>query len=260
MTDGFGSKPQFDTAEFKPASSGDHCSFCNAPASTGYYRLNGKLACASCAQKVQTIMPVDEHAKFVRAVLFGVGGCLLGLALYATVEIVTSFTIGYLALAVGYIVAKAMMMGSGGIGGRRYQVVAVLLTYAAISMAFIPVAISQSRKADKAARASQSDSAPASTAQSQSAPAPAQSAADNSNAAPAADEPATTSDAPAQDAKPMRLGRVILMLVGLGLASPFMELSGGISGIIGLVILYVGLNIAWRLAAGAPRVKVEGPY
>ena len=38
---------------------------------------------------------------------------------------------------------KAMMKGSGGIGGRRYQVAALLLTYGSVSMAAVPIAISQ---------------------------------------------------------------------------------------------------------------------
>jgi hypothetical protein len=45
------------------------------------------------------------------------------------------------------------------------------------------------------------------------------------------------------------------------LASPFLELTsspGG--GAIGLIILFVGLNIAWRLTAGTMKLKIEGPY
>jgi hypothetical protein len=262
MADGFGSKPQFDTAEFKPATSGDACSFCNASVSSGgYYRLNGKMACASCAQKVQAIMPVDEHAKLVRAVLFGIGGAVVGLALYAGVEIMTGWTIGYLALAVSFIVAKAMMMGSGGIGGRRYQVVALLLTYAAISMAFVPFALSMKYKEEKAARAAQNSTGiPASDTTLQGSQSPSQTTpSTTTNAPPATKEDAQSTDTDSDSPKPISRGKAILVLVGIGLASPFLELTG-ISGIIGLVILYVGMQIAWRLAAGAPRVKIEGPY
>ena len=47
--------------------------------------------------------PPDSHALFVRGLLFGVGGALLGLILYATVIISTHLEIGYVSLAVGYI-------------------------------------------------------------------------------------------------------------------------------------------------------------
>ena len=66
---------------------------------------------------------------------------MLGLILYATVVIVTGWSIGYLALAVGWLVAKGIMKGSNGMGGRRYQIAAVLLTYASISMAAIPIGL-----------------------------------------------------------------------------------------------------------------------
>jgi hypothetical protein len=50
------------------------------------------------------------------------------------------------------------------------------------------------------------------------------------------------------------------MLALLGLASPFLELKEGIGGVIGLVILLVGMQFAWKMTAGPPRVTVEGPY
>jgi hypothetical protein len=38
-------------------------------------------------------------------------------------------------------VVNAMMMGKKGVGGPRYQIAAVLLTYAAISLASVPILI-----------------------------------------------------------------------------------------------------------------------
>jgi hypothetical protein len=40
--------------------------------------------------------------------------------------------LGYISLAVGYIVGKAIMKGTRGIGSRRYQIAAVALTHAAV--------------------------------------------------------------------------------------------------------------------------------
>src|SRR5437870_13852045 len=45
----------------------------------------------------------------------------------------------------------------------------------------------------------------------------------------------------------------------LGLASPFLELQDPIHGVIGLVILFVGIRIAWRMTAGSP-IEVLGPF
>jgi hypothetical protein len=54
-------------------------------------------------------------------------------------------------------------------------------------------------------------------------------------------------------------GRALLMLGLLGLASPFLELSDPIHGLIGLFILSIGLRIAWQLTARrAP--AIDGPF
>jgi hypothetical protein len=52
------------------------------------------------------------------------------------------------------------------------------------------------------------------------------------------------------------LGRVAL----LGLASPFIELTGNFFwGAIGLLILFWGMRIAWRITAGR-RFEIYGPF
>lgn len=96
------------------------------------------MTCPSCADKL-----CNRAGAFARAVLLGIGAAALGLALYAAFMIVTHISIGYASLAVGWLVAKAMVKGSGGITGRRYQIVAGTLTYAACTLARIPVWIYQ---------------------------------------------------------------------------------------------------------------------
>jgi hypothetical protein len=46
----------------------------------------------------------------------------------------------------------------------------------------------------------------------------------------------------------------------MGLASPFLELQDPMHGLIGLVILFVGIQIAWKLTAGPPIPEITGPY
>jgi hypothetical protein len=53
--------------------------------------------------------------------------------------IVTGISLGYATLAVGWMVGKAMVKGSNGITGRRYQISAAILTYLASTLARIPV-------------------------------------------------------------------------------------------------------------------------
>ncbi len=180
--------------------------------------------------------PSDSHAAFARALLYGAGAAVAGMALYATFAIVTGLTIGYLALAVGWLVARGMMKGSNGVGGLRYQIAAVLFTYAAISMSSIPIAISEGLK-EPHSKTQQSQQAGASS--------DAQSDGQQDSAA---------------SGGPKSLGTVLLGLALLGLASPFLELMGSAGGgIIGLIILFVGLSIAFRMTAAKP-LAVDGPY
>src|SRR5271154_5157743 len=134
-----GPTPQFSTAEY--ASTAETCKSCKQPITGNYYRINGMLACQRCAQQVQQQSPKDSHAAYVRAITLGIGAAILGFILFAGFVIITGISLGYISLAVGYLVGKAMKMGSGGIGGRRYQIVAAALTYAAVSMAAVPIAI-----------------------------------------------------------------------------------------------------------------------
>ena len=58
----------------------------------------------------------------------------------------------------------------------------------------------------------------------------------------------------------MRLGAALAVLTGVGLVSPFLALAGDpMQGILGLVILAVGVRIAWRLAAGGES-QIFGPF
>jgi len=51
-----------------------------------------------------------------------------------------------------------------------------------------------------------------------------------------------------------------LGLLFLGLASPFMELaSNPFGGMIGIVILFIGIRIAWTMTAGQA-VQIFGPF
>jgi hypothetical protein len=217
MSDGV---PQFKTAEYS-AKTGEPCKACGQAISSAYYQVNGAKTCSKCAQRIKEQLPKDSHAAFARSVLFGVGGAILGLGIYVGFALATGLIAGLISLAVGYIVGKAILLGSGGVGGRRYQVAAVLLTYAAVSLAAVPIALSQHMKHRSAQAQSLSSESP--------------------------------SDAP----KPS-VAKAVGTLALIGLVSPFLGLSNPLQGVIGLIILFVGIRIAWRMTA-ARQVSILGP-
>jgi hypothetical protein len=164
------------------------------------------MACEGCVLMLQQQLPKDSHAAYVRGLLFGLGAAIVGLIFYAGFTIVTGIYIGYVSLAVGWLVGKAIMLGSKGMGGRRYQIVAVAFTYAAVSLAAIPIALSGHSVSGSSLVAN------------------------------------------------------LPRLLRLGLASPFLELQDPVQGIIGLIILMVGIQIAWKITAGSRTADIHGPY
>lgn len=249
MTDTFNNPtPQFGTAEYVGKPGNDHCQFCHQPIAGNYYRINGAMACSGCAEKMRGVLAQDTHAAFMRALLYGVGAAVVGLILYATFEIVTGIIIGYISLAVGWMVGTAMMKGSNGVGGRRYQIAAVLLTYAAVSMAAIPVWIhyagkhrqelQSQRQHNRQQLEDEQRQLESETGQRPSQPAP-------------------------KPAEPrLVLGSWLWRIALLGLVSPFLELWGrgpSFGWLIGLVILFVGMKIAAKITAGRP-AEVYGPF
>lgn len=232
--------PQFETAQYAAKPGIDVCKSCNQPVAGPYFRVNGAMACASCAEKTRQSIPKDSHSAFIRGLLFGFGSAVLGLILYSAFAIMTGLVIGYISLAVGFIIGKAIIMGSKGIGGRRYQITAALLTYAAVSMSAIPISISIYMKDHKG-----SSTTPVQRSTTQP----------NSSATP---PPAAVVDDGPSDPKPS-LGAALLSLAFVGLASPFLELSDPVHGVIGLVILFVGIRIAWQLTA-MKVPQIIGPF
>jgi hypothetical protein len=232
--------PQFGTAEYGVTPGSDHCQFCHQPLAGSYYSVRGKAACPACAETARQKGLNDSHSAYVRGILFGVGAAVAGLIGYAVISIVLQgWVISYMSFGVGWLVGVAMMKGSGGVGGRRYQIAAVLLTYAAVSIAAIPIWIyfarqEQPRHAQhqKVQQEQQQDDA---------------------------SDPQQSPDSKA--ARPqLSLGAWLGRLALYGLASPFLELQGNAFwGLMGLVILFVGMKIAWKITAGRP-MEISGPF
>jgi hypothetical protein len=241
------STPQFGTAEYSTQPQARLCHFCQQPLAGTYYRVNAATACASCADRMRTEIAADKHAAFVRALAYGVGAAVVGLIGYALIAILLQgWVISYMSIGVGWLVGTAMMKGSNGMGGRRYQIAAAVLTYAGVSMAAIPIWIhfadqrreqrqTQQQKLEDEQRQLESESG------------------QRPSAAP---RPRTAKPQPSLS----NVGTWLERAVMIGLASPFIELQGNpFWGAMGLLILFFGIRIAWRIAAGRPMV-VYGPF
>ena len=254
--------PQFGTAEYAGGAGTERCASCNQSLGSQYYRVNSAVTCNYCGEQALLRKPQDSHQIFVRGLMFGIGGAILGIILYAGFGIVTGLMLGYISLAVGWIVGKAIMKGTNGIGGRRYQIAAVVLTYAAVSLSAIPIGISQIVKTQQEKRhnvVTHANATSPTSAVSATAPSAVGSPDASATASPEdpADEPAADTQAPRKPK--MNLGAAIGALLFAGLASPFLELQDPFHGVIGLVILFVGVQIAWKLTA-EKKLDILGPF
>ena len=207
------------------------CTACKLTIATQYYDVNGHPLCGTCrAAVVAAAQTPKGMAAFVKAALFGAGAGIVGAAIYYAVIAIAQLEIGIVAILIGYMVGYSVRRGVNGRGGLRFQVLAAVLTYMAVAMAYTPVAIQEAMR----------DSKPAAQATAATAPGVERSA-------------------------PARLGRARLVLglvffAGLMLALPVLVVIGSMpSGLISAVIILLGMRQAWKMT-GAPIMRVAGPF
>lgn len=216
----------------------DQCVYCGRGITNEYFRVGGHLACPMCAQRAQSLVPPDAHSVFLHALGYGVLAAIIGCIGYALVVIGTGWTIGYAAIGVGYLVGWAMRKAAKNHGGRRYQWAAAILTYMAVAVAFVPIVIHDGNK-QKAEHSAVTQSAPSTATGSAS---------------------TQTQDEPHHKASTGRFAFAMVELLGLGLISPFLELSGSFfGGVLNLFIIFIGVRFAWQMMA-VRTVSVEGPF
>jgi len=221
------------------------CEMCGAAIDTEYYQINGKVFCGSCRAGVEAAIKTPPGiVPLLRAGAFGLGAGILGAIIYYGVIALLDLEIGIVAILIGYMVGYAIRKGAGGRGGRRFQVLAVALTYASIAMAYTPVVVKQAIGADKK------------TAQN--------AAAVQNGGQPRADTTTAnttqnddTAKAPVQPRNPF----VILALVlGLVAALPVLVIFGSLpASLISGGIIFFGMSQAWRMT-GVPKLEILGPY
>jgi hypothetical protein len=128
---------QFQKAEF--ADPRAKCRACQSPLSGNYFQFAGAMICPACATRVQSAQAEPDHSGLIRGTLFGLGAAVACAVGYATILVVTGFELALVSIAVGYLVGRAVRIGSHGLGGRRCQAIAVVLTYLAITISYLPL-------------------------------------------------------------------------------------------------------------------------
>ena len=231
---------QFDTAVPSVAPSGVitaqgvTCTVCQRAISDEYFDVNGQSVCDGCrTQLAQLAQTPRSWGLFVKAGLFGLVAAILGATLYYAVIAITNFEIGIVAIAIGYMVGWAIRKATANRGGRRYQVLALVLTYWAVGLAYTPLTFQQLAEEDKDKKEQ------------------AQKATDTAAPAPAEPQDAATA---------INIPMVLAILVGFSLALPVLIVFGSLpGGLLSALIIGIGMRQAWQLTA-VPPLRISGPY
>ncbi|MFN2566722.1 MAG: hypothetical protein ABR499_17130 [Gemmatimonadaceae bacterium] len=123
-----------------------------------YFALNERPICAKCRpQFVKRIERGTGSEALQRAFLHGFATALVGAAVLGTGVLFIPFLRIFVVIAVGHYVGKRIMAAVDGYGGRRYQILAVGLTYFAIGLGSLVPAINEAKEAADRQRAIQAD-------------------------------------------------------------------------------------------------------
>lgn len=240
---------QFETAiPSLPADAGSSqqgvtCIGCQRTILDKYYDVNAQPVCESCRNQVAQHAEVPRGWPVIaRACLFGFVAALLGAILYYAVIAITDFEIGIVAIAIGYMVGYGVRMGTRGRGGRRFQVMALVLTYWAVGLAYTPFLFSELSKQDTTEQAGTNTTTPVDTAVTSD-------ASEAVDGADAADPP---------NARGLALALAVLL--GISFALPVLTVVSSLpGGLISAAIIAFGMHQAWRMTA-VPQLVITGPY
>jgi|SRR5687767_8221270 len=243
---------QFETVTPPPlpgavtASAGVSCAVCQASIPDEYFDVNGQSVCRVCRVRVlEAGVTPKGWGILLRAAACGLAAAIAGAGLYYAVIAITDFGIGLVAIAIGYMVGYAVRFGARGRGGRRFQVLAMVLTYVAVSLAYSVIAI----------RASLDDPATETTLSTSTPAAPVASSTGQAEGAAGVAEAE-----PAEEAGAGGFAVSLALIFGFFLALPVIVVFSSLpGGLISAAIIVFGMLQAWRMTM-APVLNVSGPY
>jgi len=225
---------QFDRVEGAGPPPPPACAQCRRPLDE-YFSVGGQhMFCRTCVDGLR------NSASFWQSLLYGAGAALLGTIVWFAILKLFNYELGIIGIVVGLFVGVAVRKGARGLGGAKFQALAMALTYLSITGSYVPLvlkgmveAAEKNEKADDAA-----DEPAADGTSGAKAPAPA------------------TPPAAKKASSEVSGGAVVLavvMVFGIALAMPFLS---GADNFMGWIIIGIALYEAWKINR---RVPITGP-
>ena len=119
------------------------CQVCEAEIPEGHQvEVQGKgkrglnaIICANCAASIEQQMQAEtENPNLIVAVLAGLAAAAAGTLVWYGGIVITNYQMGFIAVGVGWLVAMAVVFGSGRKRGPALQAISVAITLAALFM------------------------------------------------------------------------------------------------------------------------------
>ena len=215
---------QLERAEFDDASGAAPCALCGQPLAGSYFQANGRTVCPRCGERLRDALKGGTGwSRALSATAAGLAAAAGGSILYYLVLAATGIQFGLIAIVIGVVVGKAVSWGSRGRGGWRYQTLAMVLTYLSIVSSYLPAIVREIANARSTATAQAVTSG---------------GTAEPAGGAPAAGQGVGT--------RPPTLAGALVAVVLVVLfvcALPFLM---GVSNIMGLAIIAIGVYEAWK--------------
>jgi hypothetical protein len=228
--------PKFDVVDAVTPVGTAPCAECRGPIVDTYCEADEGVICASCEGRIATARSTDHAGSFGRALLFGIGSAALGALIYFGVLVASGREFTAIVLLVGFIVGKAVRVGSRSRGGRRFQWLALSLTYLAIAATYVPFVM---KGFSPASSASSIEILPATT---------------NGGAFLVVNPPAAAPVPP-----PASLGKAAVDYSGLLLLAAAAPILEGMRSVLTLLLIAAAMFQAWRMNRRTP-VTITGPY
>jgi hypothetical protein len=248
-----GSQPEgldFEKAEFD-APSTPTCASCQCPITDGYFTLGPNFVCPNCRMGAANARPPGNAlTRMFGAVLLGTVAAAVGSGLWMVVTELTGYEIGLIAIAVGFLVGRAVHIGSRSTGGLVYQLIAVFFTYTAIVLTYVPALVEEFGSSEEFTQGI--------TEGHESTQPGGGSATPDIGTSPRAEEPALAPDEPSapSDAEGLVTVAAWIVAIPLAYAVPFLL---GVENAIGILIIGFAVWQAWRMNA-ATVVEWQGPF
>jgi hypothetical protein len=268
---------QFDVAESGAAGASPGatsgvttCKACSRPIASTYYEVNSAIICESCRAALDRPRG-SRFSRGLHATGLGLLAAIAGSVLYFAVAAITGREFGLVAIAVGYMVGKAVRKGSRGRGGWAYQTLAIGLTYLAIVSTYVPLIVKDFQKGARPAKDStqvRANTLMADTITISARGPEVGRALDSASATKRSDSGfsvaqagSPTATTRAMPVRPRHLGPGT-MLLGVGalmLLAAMIPIFAGFSNIIGLIIIGIAVFEAWKLNRRVV-LNITGPF